>query len=202
MLKGVAVVVCAWVLSVALHADFIETSDGRRIELGEIPTERGGQFRFACWGQYPFEVKESEPWRLLSENDDVLEYQGNFKQYQAIARYRFHWGRLGAAEYQIDLQHDDARLYLNDYENILGMITQIYGEPISVEDDWLTDWSRNNYVDQGLAVLEGALEKSARWNTPATQIELMIKQIDSQVVTLVNYQSKSHQVMADSFRNN
>ena len=67
-------------------------------------------------------------------------------------------------------QHQDKNRYLQDYDEIVRLLTQTYGNPAKSETHWSDESFRNVPRYHGTAVAAGHMRKEAIWELERTMI--------------------------------
>ncbi len=154
-------------------------------------------FRKTRWGMSVDEVKASEGLYAIVKSifDNItVNYFEEIHGKPVKLYYSFRFGSLITAKYTINAKHDNLGLYVQDYNDLLEILTQKYGE---IEEGTRPAKSQDmNLVAQ--SVLNGQIEYSAKWISDTTQIHLVLGSMDEKILCGVHYNSlHTDQIIAD-----
>lgn len=127
-------------------------------------------FRGLRWGVDMRDVLRSEPEAPISQSHDTLVFDGRLADIDVNIVYVFDALKLATGGYLSKEVHTNKNLYIDDYEQIKGLLIQKYGEPDQDRTTWHSDLYRDKPEDYGLAISIGAMVVSASWTVGETRI--------------------------------
>lgn len=175
--------------------------------ISEVQTVTTNQydFRQTNWGMSKEEVKATEDKKPFSEDATSLFY----KEMEIIGRsffchYSFMQNKLYESSYSIGTTlgevHSNKNDYIDDYENLKELFTKKYGKPKREEVIWKNDLFKNKKQDWGTAISIGHLGYVATWETPTTEIGMVLAGNNYEIFLSVGYKSKELKEWADKIK--
>ncbi len=155
-------------------------------------------FRGAAFGMTRSAVRATEPRADWVEGPNVMAFRTEVAGLEAAAQYQFVGDALHAGGYRVLEKHANRALYLIDYADLYGLLKEKYGDPVADETLWLNDLYRGRVEDYGMAIAAGHMSKSAKWQTPETELTLEIRGDNYEIEIIVLYKSRALSADADS----
>lgn len=152
-------------------------------------------FRNARWGMTVNGVRASETdCRLVDDGDGGTGLVGftSLAGYSVIVGYEFdRAGRLERGIYVLDELHTEGNSYIDDFDDLKGLLTAKYGKPISDYPNWKNELFKNQRTSWGVALQLGHVTFGAMWETPTTTITMILTGDNFEVTHGIIYGSKS-----------
>jgi len=86
-------------------------------------------FRSAEFGMSEAQVRATESGVAWGGKGNVIGFKTEIAGLDAIAQYEFTNGKFYGGGYRVIEEHSNRTLYLSDYDELLGLLTQKYGKP-------------------------------------------------------------------------
>lgn len=160
-------------------------------------------FRKANWGMSVEQVKASEDKKPDFEGDIasgfILSYEVQIDSKDYYCVYFFLEDKLYNTGYAFSENHTNKNDYIQDYDGLKGLLIKKYGEPnkkrlLSIYDREEIYWGYELYKDDesnwGLAISVGELSYVSIWETPTTEIELILDGDNYEISLRIVYISK------------
>lgn len=167
-------------------------------------------FRKANWGMTVEQVKASEDNKPDFEGEVasgfVLSYEVQIDSKNYYCMYFFLESKLYNSGYSFSENHTNKNDYIYDYDELKELLTKKYGEPskkklLSLYDREEIYWGYELYKDDesnwGLAISVGELSYVSIWETPTTEIELVLDGDNYEISLRIIYISKELQEWSD-----
>jgi len=181
-------------------------SDGSRVQMkaqaSEEP-ERAGfldvvkgdksfDIRKAMWGMDKGEVKKTENLQLIREPQNSLEYKFKLIGIDSKIVYKFTAdksgkARLSGAQYVIEQDDVNPARFFDDYKSLKSYLKQLYGFPISDENNWTNDMYKADEKNWGFAISLGFLTCKAIWKNARTRTVLNLSGSNHILSTNIEY---------------
>lgn len=168
-------------------------------EIGKVdPPEKetddvaGSGFRGVPWGASVAQVKEHEEWELKKESEGSLFFNGTLLTREVNAVYLFTDGILTRACYLFVHPRMNKTLYVQDFSEVIDVLTRKYGEPEKDDWFWFNDRYRDKPSEYGMAIQLGHLARHAEWQLEDTMIQAMLSGENFEVTFVVFYDSLEH----------
>ena len=151
--------------------------------------------RQARWGMSPAEVmatEASKPLRQGPEGDysDTLTYRGKLLGIKANITYYFTENKLAEVKYDFKDSHIDGRDYIDDYNKIKEIETREVGRPTLDETRWYNNLYEEHPEHHGTAISLGHMKRITHWDTPVTNVKLILEGGDFEVHMTMVYKSR------------
>jgi len=150
-------------------------------------------FRSVRWGMTSREVLASETDCMIVDVDgtgEMLMGMSTVAGYSATVIYEFDpLGQLTGGGYMFSEQHTDGSLYIDDFEDLQGLLTEKYGQPVFAGPNWKNELFRYQRASWGTALALGHVSFLARWETPRTTIMLYLNGDDFKIRHAIIYKS-------------
>lgn len=147
-------------------------------------------FRKARWGMSQEEVIRSESGKPVGRTSEVLKYKSSLDNKDCSIFYKFQNNRLMTGLYAFDIWHTNQNNYILDYGRLKELLIKKYGTPLDDEVIWSNDLFKNDHQLYGMAVAMGHLAFVARWETPTTEVGLMLTGENYEITLAIIYESK------------
>lgn len=147
-------------------------------------------FRDVSWGATMEQVKASEQFTLMSEDENTLVFNGQVNTKTVNAVYEFlPNGQLSLAGYLFDDTYTNRNTYIEDYEEVNVTLERLYGEPKTSDTYWSDDLYKDDPQSYGMAVSVGHVTYQAVWETETTLIRHTLNGNDFEISHGVVYNS-------------
>jgi hypothetical protein len=182
----------------AAKGGFTET--GRKIVLGDDgaweyadpqPPEIAHDFRKCHWGMSRAQVRNLEKAELLKEAPAGLVYSGRVSNYPCFIAYFFADDRLVRARYNVTSNHEYPQDYLAQFQELATLLTRKYGQAQQIQQKWWDERYRDDPDAWGKAIALGHLALWNLWETETTEISLMLRGDDQEILLEIEYCSKA-----------
>jgi predicted RND superfamily exporter protein len=151
-------------------------------------------FRKTNWGMTKEEVKSTENNKIIDEDlgstEEVIVYKDQISSFDCFIGYIFVKNKLASAGYYINEEHSNKNVYIDDYEKLKDLLSKKYGNPIRDDVIWRDDLYKEDKSEWGLAISIGDLAYKALWETPTTEIELLLSGDNYNIELGIKYVSK------------
>ena len=153
-------------------------------------------FRKTNWGMSKEQVKATEDAKLDIEDDSkpgcfILAYSNiKIDGRDSICVYYFLEDKLYQSAYGFLRKHSNDNFYIDDYENLKGILTKKYGKPVLDNVTWRNDLFKDDKQSWGLAVSIGHLEYFSSWETSTTYIMLGLDGDNYKIDLTLGYSSR------------
>ena len=138
-------------------------------------TENNYDFRNTNWGMTSQEVIDSEPLKLIANQDNQLFYITSILTRECYLFYNFQNNdKLSSAGYFFQIKHTNFNSYIDDYFEVQDAIVSKYGEPLENNRIWTNDLFKDNEQFWGTAISMGYLQYKSTWETEKTKIILKL----------------------------
>ena len=147
-------------------------------------------FRKTNWGMSKEQVKATEDKKPDGESDiinDVLYYKTKIGNNNFEYLYYFLEDKLYSGFYLFTGEHTNENLYIDDYEELKEILAKKYGKPIIDEVIWENDLYKDDKSEWGIAISVGDLTYWALWETPTTEICLMLRGDNYEITLGITY---------------
>lgn len=166
---------------------------------GEVATESlednvDKDFRVANWGDSKELVmkKEGRP-NIIDNMPDLYAFTDNIAGLPCTVLYCFSDNKLTMAKYLFDVKHSNDNLFIQDYHDLVDLMTQKYGAPTSGGKNnavWFNDLFKDDFNRWGLAIGTGDLAFDSSWDSDNTEILLLLKGENYNINLVLQYVSK------------
>lgn len=173
-----------------------EAEEGVEVSIPKISTTG---FRKVLWGMSPKQAKEIETAEFVKEEKgggaikglNLLVYKDNIVGLDCFIAYYFAEDKLTRGRYIVLEEHSNKNLYISDFKDIKNQLTKKYGKPKNDEAIWLDDLYKDDPSDYGLAISLGDLRYLAEWDSPETEIQLVLHGDNYKISFWVEYKGKA-----------
>lgn len=128
--------------------------------------------------------KEGEP---VKDDESGLTYESELASYPITVYYAFEKDKWSGVLYSFKQEHEDPNLYLNDYEKLLEIYVEKYGEPDIEDENLKNELYKDDKVALGAAISAGDVRLSTIWETNTTTISLNFANYNSKYFLTVLY---------------
>ncbi|MCD8554123.1 hypothetical protein [Seleniivibrio sp.] len=150
-------------------------------------------FRNVNWGMSKAEVKKSEKAKLYKESNELIVYSSKILGKNVIIMYIFTQNKLVRAKYGVTEEHSNKNRYIDDYDDLKGVLIKKYGKPITENEYWENDLFKDNYQNWGVAISVGHLSYFTNWETNSTKLILGLYGENFDIKCVVEYISKEYE---------
>lgn len=127
------------------------------------------------FGMTQAEIIAAEGSRPANQDEELYIYSPSPVQgLDAHLGYLFDAGRLYGIMYLINETHNDANLYISDYEQLKAALTTKYGKPTVYKEAWENDLFKGTPEFYGSALIVGHLRYNTIWVLSDVQIGLSL----------------------------
>jgi hypothetical protein len=149
-------------------------------------------FRSVRWGMTMEEVTAAETEVVLRVVTGYSTLAGDcvVAGHHASVFYEFTDSQLSEAFYAFLDAHTNDNLYIDDFEDLKGLLTLKYGPPVVDTAVWKRNLYRNDPDKWGFAVLCGDLKLRAEWDAPRTRVVLYLTGDNYEAHLWLTYTSK------------
>ncbi|RMG85085.1 MAG: hypothetical protein D6714_06660 [Bacteroidetes bacterium] len=147
-------------------------------------------FRGLEWGATRAKVKQTEKARFVLERDNFLEYQSVLGDYDATLTYYFTVeDQLMGAKYTIHNRFSNPQHHFEEFAFFESLLSEKYGTPVkrSVITPKQDPKDENLYTS---LLKEGNFSQETRWETPETEVRLILSGEGDQVILTIEYFSR------------
>jgi hypothetical protein len=139
------------------------------------------------------EVKEIEQREFTADEGKVQEsisYSDKISNLECVLAYIFVKDKLSSAGYIITENHANNNAYIDDYEYLKELLEKKYGEPLREDITWKSEQYKDDKSNWGMAISKGDLIYTAHWETPTTEIDLLLTGDNYKIEFVLKYVSK------------
>lgn len=168
--------------------DVIQEEDTEEVEEGEK------NFRVANWGDSFQKVERLEGAANLINTPGLYAFEGEVASMPCTVLYSFTDNKLSMGKYIFNVNHSNNNDYIYDYEELVDLLSNKYGNPTSGGKDnaiWLDDLFRDDYSGWGTAIASGQLVFDAAWDTPETEVLCQLRGDNYEISLVIQYVSKN-----------
>jgi hypothetical protein len=144
-------------------------------------------FRNTRWGMSREQVKASEASKLLKDDGRIIMYDGEVASLKTYVAYMFTGDQLTRGSYQLLTKHSQQNDYIDDFERLKKLLVEKYGKPNKDIVNWKDSLYKDDPQKYGFAVSLGHLVYGATWETPETNIMVMLSGDNYKINLEVNY---------------
>ena len=135
--------------------------------------------RQARWGMSPAEVMATEASKPIKKGpqdnySNTLTYRGKLHGINANITYYFLEDGLVKVNYDFNNNHIEGSDYIDDYNKIKTIESREVGPPTLVETQWHNNLYEEHPQHHGTAISLGHMKRITHWDTPATNIKLIL----------------------------
>jgi hypothetical protein len=144
-------------------------------------------FRNSNWGDSPEKVRQSETSELKAQSDEAMVYSAKLAGFVTALGYVFAGDKLVRGNYVIREKHSNQNEYISDYEELKGLLTKKYGNPIEEEMFFFNELYKGDSDNYGLAVSIGHLAYYAKWKGSKTDIGILLDGDNYKISCMIEY---------------
>ncbi|MBX3077970.1 MAG: hypothetical protein KF692_01890 [Cryobacterium sp.] len=172
------------------YSQSAETGDDDVIERPPDASAENG-FRGVPWGSSSTAAK-------AREGREPDEHQDGFYAWNGIALAGLTWSalyslvddRLARGTYLLAGEFQNKNRYLVEYQSVLDLLTQKYGEPTQKDDVWFAETYQDVPNEWGMAVAVGDYARYAKWIFDESEVMLTVRGEDFDINLTVAYSSR------------
>jgi hypothetical protein len=163
--------------------------------LDVVGGDKAFDIRKAMWGMEKPEVKKSERLQMVRETPTTLEYKFKLIGLESKIVYKFSPDKAGklrlvGAQYLIEQDDVNPARFFDDYKSLKAYLRQLYGFPVSDENNWTNEIYKANESNWGFAISLGFLTCKATWKNTRTKTVLMLSGSNHILSTNIEYFSQ------------
>lgn len=160
-----------------------------------------GQFRSTDWGDSVEEVKQIESFKQIADTllmgRDILVYEGKVNYYDTNTVYYFIEDTLYRGRYYFDHFFFTNTPYLNAYEDISDILTDVHGDPDLDEIICEDEKDETDYSSLSNKISFGDCYLKKEWITDETEITHVLDGEDLEFIHTLDYYSIKHKYLED-----
>jgi hypothetical protein len=154
-------------------------------------------FKKVIWGMLKEQVKESETEETPTDGDYYLAYVVEVANMDAYLYYVFANKQLVRTKYYFTEEHTNEKLFIDDYNKLVDILTTKYGIPEYDQGYWSDDLYKKDKEDWGKAVKYGDVYFQAFWETDTTKILCHLSGDNYEIELAIHYKSKKLEYLED-----
>ena len=162
--------------------------------------KKGPDFRHSNWGDSRETVKKAEGQKALIDDDKIYAFDGKIAGMDCLVGFIFTNNKLTMAKYIFNEKHTNKNDYIQDYHDLVTLMTKKYGEPKWDEPEWKNSLYRKDRDDYGFAISLGHLTYSAAWENDETRITVYLYGENYEITLGVQYVSKRLENLSENVR--
>lgn len=166
---------------------------GSVVEATSVDDEYRFNFRNARWGMSREQVKRSEDLaQVEAEGTTYLVYRARLGHMRC--RVTFTMGLnddLTGGRYSFTTVYEDGARYVADFDTLLNLYKERFGNPASVEVDWNNRTFERKKEFHGIALMEGHVTYRVCWITPRTEVILFLGKGEEAIDFFIAYTLRS-----------
>lgn len=169
------------------------------IKRTETKKEEGFTFRKTKWGMSQQQVHETEGKQPVLQEADKIIYQDKLLNLGTKVIYYFEKGKLFKGTYFFDGTFTNQVEYIVNYKKLKHALKDKYGSPSSDNNAELDEMDDFSYDHMGELVSRGVHDLETKWETPSTNITLLLsgKDLMSKVRLELYYNSRNLKYLED-----
>ncbi len=150
-------------------------------------------FRKAKWGDSKRKImnREGQPDRY--DSDDLYVFSSSLAGMPCDVVYVFTDDKLTMAKYMFASKHSNKNEYINDYNRLVGLLTEKYGEPSWNSPEWNNSLYKDEPSSYGFAVSLGHLSYGSVWHSDKTDIYMLLYGENYEISLVIQYTSKKYE---------
>jgi hypothetical protein len=153
--------------------------------------ETNYDFRKTNWGMSKEEVKATEKGKIIDETKNKVEFMVPDFDSNFECGYFFLEDKLYHTLYVFRGNFTNKNNYINEYEKWQEALIKKYGKPKKDYGAvWHNDLYKNDKQEWGMALSVGHLVYFTQWETPTTEIGIMLGGNNYQIYLAISYDSK------------
>lgn len=159
----------------------------------EVDMDSEKDFRVANWGDSKLLVKKLERKPNAFDEGDYISFSDEVALLPCTVIYSFTDDKLSGGMYGFNIEHSNDNKYMDDYEELVDLLSNKYGEPIRGGKDnaiWHDDFYQDDYSRWGLAISLGQLVFLSSWETPHSEISCILSGDNYEIKLSILYKSK------------
>lgn len=158
-------------------------------------------FRQSKWGDSLAQVKAVEKQEdLYPTVDKLYAFYTKVAGKDCTVAFIFSEDKLVMAKYVFQEEHTNKNDYIDDYKDIVSLLSTKYGTPSYDSKTWKNDLYKDDLDQYGMAVCVGHLTYSAGWDNTSTDLIAALHGDNYKIELLVQYSSKKFQEMMSQNR--
>jgi len=155
---------------------------------------KGSDFRIANWGDSKESIISKEGKINKASIDGIYLFDDFVAGMSCSVAYIFTNNKLTMAKYIFKEEHSNKNDFINDYDNIVSLLSDKYGEASYNSSNWRNDLYKGDIEHYGLAISLGHLNYSAGWlKNDKTDISVLLSGENYDIELVIQYLSKKYQ---------
>lgn len=147
-------------------------------------------FRSARWGMPREQVKRSDDFTQPAFEDATqIVYKSRLGHMDCTVTFMMNptTDELKGGRYDFTTAYEDGARYLSDFETLLDLYKERFGEPVEAETLWENKTFEKKKEFHGLAFMEGHFSRVVRWQTPRTGVVLSLGKQQGAIAFFIEY---------------
>lgn len=149
-------------------------------------------FRVAKWGESKSSVMKKENKADQAGIDKLYLFNDYVAGRECEVAYIFTDDQLSMAKYIFHPSHTNKNDFINDYEELVNLLTQKYGSPRYNAPEWHNSLYQKDYDQYGFAVSLGHLSYSAGWFGDLTDVTVALFGENYKISLIIQYTSNKY----------
>lgn len=152
------------------------------------PEASASGFRGVSWGS-PSEMAIAREGRKADQTvENALIWAGvSLADLSWTAAYIFVDNQLARGKYLLETEYHNENRYLLEFQRLLDLLEQKYGQPTEKQDVWLGDLYQDTPDEWGMAVSTGDLTRLARWTLASSEVYLGLSGENFETKLVIEY---------------
>jgi hypothetical protein len=167
-----------------------QTTNGQEIKQEVSSGSEKYDFRKINWGMNKEQVKATEDKKPDFESDAFVGYKVEISGNDFSCVYNFLQDKLYSSKYIFNRTHTNKNDYIDDYVNLKEILIKKYGKPKIDKVTWENNLYKSDKQEWGMAISVGHLTYGAIWETPSTEIGLILGGDNYRIMLVIGYDSK------------
>ena len=148
-------------------------------------------FRGYDWGTPYQQILKNELAPTVGKNQNMLLYADSIIGIDMALAYVFVNGQLSIGSYSSRENYANDNHHVRDYHALQGLLSEKYGEPVEVKEQWGNELYRDRPDQYGRAISVGHLILYSEWITDRTKVTLGCHGEKFDVSLAITYQDLS-----------
>lgn len=158
-----------------------------------LKNEKIKDFRSSNWGDSKESVIKLENKDVFSNDPKLYTFEDNVAGLDCIVAYFFEENKLVHGSYIFKVEHSNLNNFIEDYEEVVRLMTLKYGDPKNHDIDWKDDLFKSDISSYGLAVSLGHLIYRDIWENQLTKIVSFLSGNNGDITFAIQYLSKKNE---------
>lgn len=154
-------------------------------------------FRVAKWGESKEMIMTKEKKEDKSNSKSIYSFDDKIAGINCDVSYAFVNNKLTMGYYSFKIEHTNKNDYIDDYKNIISLLTDKYGSPFKDVPIWKNSLYKEDFDNYGFAVSIGHLSYNSIWFKAKTNIAVSLHGDNNEIKLDVIYISKQYENLMD-----